>query len=315
MTITRTRKIQVIHTLLRARDLRRLRRTLERLDDVQIASQLDNLDFADQRQVMQQLSVERRPEVLSAMRYEAAGPLLAKLAPEEAATLLDEMETDDAVDILQRLGEDELRQIMARLDKEDIDEIEELLAYDENTAGGLMSTHYFRVSPDATVGDALAMIQDDDEPPETAFYVYIVDDDERLRDALRLVQAEAIVAERGGLDFEVGERGSNLSVGEAQLVAFARVAAREPTLLILDEATASVDSITEQKVQRAIEELLRGRSVLVIAHRLSTVRRADKILVMQEGRVVEMGPHAELMEAGGVYAELYNQGFAEAPPE
>lgn len=180
VTITRTRKIQVIHTLLRARDLRRLRRTLERLDDVQIASQLDNLDFADQRQVMQQLPAERRPEVLSAMRYEAAGPLLAKLAPEEAATMLDEMETDDAVDILQRLGDDDLRQIMARLDKEDVDEIEELLAYDENTAGGLMSTHYFRVSPDATVGDALAMIQDDEEPPETAFYVYIVDDDERL---------------------------------------------------------------------------------------------------------------------------------------
>lgn len=143
----------------------------------------------------------------------------------------------------------------------------------------------------------------------------LVGDTRRLEDALRLVQADGIVGDRGGLEFEVGERGGNLSVGEAQLVAFARVAAREPTLLILDEATASVDSITEQKVQQAIEELLRGRSVLVIAHRLSTVRRADKILVMQEGRVVEMGSHAQLMESGGVYAELYNQGFAEVPPE
>ena len=180
MTITRTRKIQVIHTLLRARDLRRLRRALERLDDVQIASQLDNLDYADQKQVLQLLTAERRPEIISSMREESAGPLLAQLAPQEAALLLDELEADDAVDILQHVGQSGLRKILEQLDKDDVDEIEELLAYDQNTAGGIMSPHYFRVAPEATVGDALAMIQAEEEPPDTAFHVYVVDDDDRI---------------------------------------------------------------------------------------------------------------------------------------
>lgn len=138
-------------------------------------------------------------------------------------------------------------------------------------------------------------------------------DDARLQEALQVVQATEVVGQRGGLKFAVGERGGNLSVGEAQLVAFARVAAREPTLLILDEATASVDSLTEQKVQTAIERLLQGRSVLVIAHRLSTVRRADKILVLDKGRIAEMGPHDVLMAKGGIYADLYRQGLSDEP--
>jgi len=139
-------------------------------------------------------------------------------------------------------------------------------------------------------------------------------DPARIEAALRTVQASDFVAARGGLGFVVGERGRNLSAGEVQLLAFARVAARAPTLLILDEATASVDSMTEHKVQAAIEELLRGRSVLVIAHRLSTVRRADKILVMQAGEVVEQGTHETLLARGGVYAELYRMGFKEPEP-
>ena len=140
-------------------------------------------------------------------------------------------------------------------------------------------------------------------------------DPERMLEALELVQARKLIDERGGLTFAVGERGGNLSQGETQLLAFARVAAREPTLLILDEATASVDSITEQKVQEAIEKLLQGRSVIVIAHRLSTVRRADKILVLRHGQIAERGSHDELMAKGGLYAELYTMGFEEDVPE
>lgn len=142
----------------------------------------------------------------------------------------------------------------------------------------------------------------------------LADDPARIEAALRTVQAADFIAARGGLGFVVGERGRNLSAGEAQLLAFARVAARAPALLILDEATASVDSMTEHRVQAAIEELLRGRSVLVIAHRLSTVRRADKILVMQGGEIVEQGKHDALLARGGVYAELYRMGFKEPEP-
>lgn len=141
------------------------------------------------------------------------------------------------------------------------------------------------------------------------------EDPERLAQALRVVQAEEVVRARGGLEFPVGERGGNLSAGEGQLVAFARVAAREPTLLILDEATANVDSLTEQKVQAAIEQLLQGRSVLVIAHRLSTVRRADRILVLRDGQVAEQGTHEELLALGGLYAELVSMGFEEPEGE
>ncbi|MCX4244426.1 magnesium transporter [Paraliomyxa miuraensis] len=181
MVASRTRKLAILHTLLRTGDLRRLRRTLSRQDDVQIAQELDNLDVADQRRVLQLLPTERRPQVIESMRYEAAAELVAALAPEEAAHLLDDLEVDDVVDILGRLDAEQLQLILKRLDKDDANELEELLAYDENTAGGLMSPQYFRVSPDATVGDALVMIQEEEEPPETAFYVYVVDSvDERL---------------------------------------------------------------------------------------------------------------------------------------
>jgi ATP-binding cassette subfamily B protein len=112
-----------------------------------------------------------------------------------------------------------------------------------------------------------------------------------------------------GLDTEVGERGSNLSMGQRQLVALARVLLKDPAILILDEATASVDPFTESQIQEGLRTVMRHRTSLVIAHRLSTVRHADRIVVMDHGRIVAMGSHAELLAQGGLYAELYNTYF------
>lgn len=109
----------------------------------------------------------------------------------------------------------------------------------------------------------------------------------------------------GGLDEAVGERGQLLSGGQRQLVSFSRALAGDPALLILDEATSSVDSLSEELIQQAIEELMRGRSSLVIAHRLSTIRKADQILVLHQGRLVESGRHEELLEKRGVYHRLW----------
>lgn len=195
-------------------------------------------------------------------------------------------------------------------------------SYDGYTGSVALETERGPVEVDSVAPDLLRqhalMVQQDVFlfSDDVAFNVSLGDppiagEARRIDDALATVQATAFVEERGGLGFEIGERGRNLSAGEAQLVAFARVAAREPQLLILDEATASVDSLTENKVQRAIEELFRGRSVLVIAHRLSTVRRADKILVMDAGTIAEFGDHETLMAKGGMYAELYHQGLSE----
>jgi ATP-binding cassette, subfamily B, multidrug efflux pump len=128
----------------------------------------------------------------------------------------------------------------------------------------------------------------------------------RVEQALERVGAlDLFSAREGGLDARVDERGSNFSAGERQLLAFARAIYRDAPILVLDEATASVDSVTEARLQRALERLLEGRTSLVIAHRLSTVRAADRIVVMRKGEVVEQGTHAELMAMRGVYARLY----------
>ena len=114
-----------------------------------------------------------------------------------------------------------------------------------------------------------------------------------------------------GLDTVVGERGYRLSGGEKQRVALARLILKAPDVVVLDEATAHLDSESEAAVQQALKMTLTGRTSLVIAHRLSTVREADQLLVVDGGRIVERGTHAELLAADGLYAELYRTQFAD----
>jgi len=137
-------------------------------------------------------------------------------------------------------------------------------------------------------------------------------DDARVGAAAERVGAAPFIdrLERG-YDQPLGERGSSLSVGERQLVSFARALAFDPAILVLDEATSSVDSEIEERIERATDELLAGRTSLVIAHRLSTVQNADRIVVMHHGRVCEEGTHDELLEAGGLYARLHELQFAQ----
>jgi ATP-binding cassette subfamily B protein len=154
--------------------------------------------------------------------------------------------------------------------------------------------------------------------PGTILSNVAVADDEpdraRAEEALRRIGAFELFARRSGegspLDARVDERGQNFSAGERQLLAFARAIYRDAPLLVLDEATASVDSDTEARLQHALEEVIRGRTALVIAHRLSTIRAADRIVVFHKGRVVENGTHEDLIALDGIYARLYRMQFA-----
>lgn len=134
--------------------------------------------------------------------------------------------------------------------------------------------------------------------------------DEEINAALSLVSADAVVARMDrGLDSEVGEGGDLLSTGEKQLLSFARAIIADPRILVLDEATSSVDTITEQIIQNAIEKVTRGRTSFIIAHRLSTIRDADVIIVVKDGKIIEQGRHSELMHRRGYYHSLYTRQY------
>ena len=133
---------------------------------------------------------------------------------------------------------------------------------------------------------------------------------EEIDRALKLVSADAVIERmENGLDSDVGEGGDMLSTGEKQLISFARAILANPRILVLDEATASVDTITEQKIQSAIDTIIKGRTSIVIAHRLSTVRNADHILVVNDGKIIERGRHEELMAKKGYYYRLYTRQY------
>jgi ATP-binding cassette subfamily B multidrug efflux pump len=108
---------------------------------------------------------------------------------------------------------------------------------------------------------------------------------------------------------EVAERGVNLSLGQRQLISFARAIAANPAILILDEATASIDSISEMMIQKAMQRVLKGRTAIVIAHRLSTIRGSDKILVVNDGEINQSGTHEELLQNPGIYSKLYQMNY------
>jgi ATP-binding cassette subfamily B protein len=134
--------------------------------------------------------------------------------------------------------------------------------------------------------------------------------DEEVHAAAQLVHAEPfILAQENGYDTDIGESGARLSTGQKQLLSFARVVLKDPRIFVLDEATSSIDTETEQLIQNAITHILKDRTSFIVAHRLSTIRTADRILVIRDGRIQESGTHEELLNQRGYYYDLYTQQF------
>jgi ATP-binding cassette subfamily B protein len=134
--------------------------------------------------------------------------------------------------------------------------------------------------------------------------------DAEIEEAARLVNAHGfITAMEHGYETQVGEGGNRLSTGQRQLLSFARALIADPQIFIMDEATSSIDTETEQLIQAGLETIFRGRTSFVVAHRLSTIRRADRILVINRGKIEESGTHQELLKRRGHYFELYTSQF------
>ena len=135
---------------------------------------------------------------------------------------------------------------------------------------------------------------------------------ERVMDAAKMVGALSFIEKLpGGFDYNVMERGATLSVGQRQLISFVRALVYDPKIIVLDEATSSVDTETEELIQKAIQKLMFGRTSIVIAHRLSTIQNAERILVLDKGEIVESGNHEELLEQAGTYAQLHQMQYKE----
>ena len=135
---------------------------------------------------------------------------------------------------------------------------------------------------------------------------------EEVEEAAKLVGADQFIENLpGGYDYNVMERGATLSVGQRQLISFVRAMVYDPKIIVLDEATSSVDSETEELIQEAIQKMMKGRTSIVIAHRLSTIQNANKILVLEKGEIVEEGTHDQLLEKDGYYAQLHSMQYKE----